>query len=757
MKWTIRIFFIISLVCTGIRSFSQPGRALLDSLARRIDAYSPKSVETSIYLSSNKDIYIAGEDLWYNAFVLDPQAFTLAEQDNILYLQLIKEGSDTAIWKEMYPISHGVSAGHVYLPQTLQEGNYLLKAYSAHSFFSLQPYFYAVAPIRVVQAPRSVKNNWQLGQATSPRQGEKIHMEVFPEGGLLVAGVQNTVAFKAVNKDRQPVTLKAKLFKNGSPVLNIETLHAGMGVFRFIPEANAMYTIQYEGSECKMPSIATDAIALHLQRNENDSLIFKIIASNPTIQNVLLRVQARGTVQVIGAGVLKDSLLMKIPVAGMPPGVAEVTLFDDQFHSLATRLVYLHPDRHLHIRFSQLKETYGPKEQVTLKISTTDEEGRPVAAALSLRVYDRLFNNRKSTRDILNYYYLSSQLRDTLYDPSYYFDSSHIDRKEALDVLLLTHKTQQYNLGEERMVEDQPLKKPVLSDSLKGVVIALNKSGKKKTPLSLMLFNYSKSINQFTSTDSTGTFYVTPENLSIGQRLFIKYFSEKEYNILVADPFDAIRSTEALQHPVNLLNEKNMVIEEKGIDTNRLQYGNMLKEIIVQTKGRGFGDRYLGYLDSIAKFEGNTDYVGQCGWLNCPACGSGTKPVEGVVYSELIEPKRSQVNSHPFSFSTNEMKTAPYHYPQYTEEELLKKFKMIITKGFYQHAAFYSPDYEKEDKMISDTRNAIYWNPLIITDHNGEATIRFFCSDIRSGFMGVAEGVSGNGYIGTGTFNFGVR
>jgi hypothetical protein len=553
------------------------------------------------------------------------------------------------------------------------------------------------------------------------------------------------------------VSLKATLLKNGSPVLNIETLHAGMGLFRFIPEANATYTIHYEGNECKMPSVTTDAISLHLQRNENDSLTFKIIAPDRTMQNVLLRVQIRGTMQVIAAGVLKDSLLMKIPVANMPPGVAEVTLFDGQFHSLATRLVYLHQDKKLHIRFSQLKETYAPKEQVTLKISTTDEEGRPVATALSLRVYDRLFNNRKNTRDILNYYYLSSQLRDTLYDPSYYFDSSHIDRKEALDVLLLTHKTQQYNLGEERMAQDLLLKKPVLSDSLKGLVIALNKPGKKKVPLSLMLFNYSKSINQFAPTDSTGTFHLTPENLSIGQRFFIKYFSEKEYNILVSDPFDAIRSTEAQQHPVNLLNEKDIVIEEKGIDSNRLQYGNMLKEVIVQTQGRGFGDRYLGYLDSIARFEGNMDYVGQCGWLNCPACGSGTKPVEGVVYSELTEPKRSQVNSHPFSFSGNDMKREPYHYPKYTEDELLKKFKMIITKGFYQHSAFYSPDYEKEDKMITDTRNAIYWNPLIITDHNGEATIRFFCSDIRSGFTGVAEGVSGNGYIGTGTFNFGVR
>lgn len=755
MNCTIRIFFVISLLGITIGSSAQLTRARIDSLAQRMEVYA-KTGRTSVYLASNKDIYIAGEDLWYNAFVLDQQTFGLAEQDNILYLQLTKEGSDTAVWKEMYPVTHGISAGHVYLPQTLLEGRYLLKAYTAHSFFSLQRYFYAVTPIQIVQDPRSIRNNWQLGQTKQPGQGEQVRLEYYPEGNVLIAGIENTMAFKAVNKDNEPVSLSAQLYKNGTPVSVVNTQHGGMGIFRFTPERDASYLLRYEGRDFKISPATNEGVTLHLQRNGNDSLLFKLRSSHSTVQNVLLRVQVRGTVQVIAAGVLKDSLLMKIPIADLPPGVAEATLFDEQLHVLAARLVYVHHDRKLYIRFSQLKDAYTPKEQVVLKITTTDEQGQPVAAALSLRVYDRLFGNRKNTRDVLNYYQLSTQLRDTLYDPSYYFDSTHTDRKEAMDLLLLTRNIERYNLGEESMRRDQSMKM-VLADSVKATVTALNRSAKKKTPISLMLFNYSKSINQVATTDNEGTFYLNAENLSIGQRFFIKYFSEKEHGIDVTDPFKAINTWESEQHPVNLLSERHIVIEEKGIDSNRLQYGNMLKEVIVQSKGRGFGDRYLGYLDSIARFEGNMDYVGQCGWLNCPACGSGTRPVEGVMYSELIEPRRSQVGSHPFSFGGNDMKKEPYHYPTYTEEELLKKFKMIITRGFHQHAPFYSPDYEKEDKMMSDTRNALYWNPLIVTDQQGEATIRFFCSDIRSGFIGVAEGVSGGGYVGSGTFSFGVR
>lgn len=264
MKWPYYILLIVSVTCTGNMSFSQEHRTLSDTLASRMDRYAA-SEETSVYLAGNKDIYIAGEDLWFNAFVLD-RALGLTALDKILYLQLTKADSDTVIWQEMYPVYDGIAAGHVYLPQTLQEGQYLLKAYTPRSYCSLQPYFYAVASVQVVQDPRSVKRNLQPIQAVSPRPGEKMQIDIFPEGGVLVAGIQHTIAFSAKNSQGQPALLKAELFKNGSPLTAITTTHAGMGLFRITPEVNATYTIRYEGNDFKLPPVSTDAVALQLQK-----------------------------------------------------------------------------------------------------------------------------------------------------------------------------------------------------------------------------------------------------------------------------------------------------------------------------------------------------------------------------------------------------------------------------------------------------------------------------------------------------------
>lgn len=759
MKGIIHLVNLTVLISCTICSFAQQEQALTDRLARKMEVDLQKQNETSVYLKCDKDIYITGEDLWFNAFVLDARSFSLSGLDRILYLQLVQKGKDSVVWKEMYPVSNGVSGGHVYLPPTLPEGDYLLKACTAHSCFSGRPYVYAVAPVQVVRDLRSIKHYTSFAQSVPLQKGESVRLDFFPEGGTLVAGLPGRLAFKALNKDRLPVHINGALLKNGVPVLPVTTTHAGMGSIVFTPEANTVYTVKIDNSNSvfRIPQIAEAGIVMRLEENKKDSLVFKIAARQTRAAKVLLGIQVRGMLQSIAAGTLKDSLVIKIPVAGMPAGIAAATLFNEQLQPVARRLVFVHQENRLHVRFTGIKEHYAPKEQVSIKIKTTDPDGKPVPAVLSLRVYDQLFVNRKNVRDIVNYYQLSTQFGDRIDDPSAYFEHTGNNATQAMDILLLTQPMQNYHWSEESLARNTAAQRGMLPDSLQAFLLPVNKNRKDKTPVSLLLFNYNKSITQVGTTDNNGLFYITPENLSIGQRFFVKYFSGNDYTIRVTNPFDTLQVMEQRLPPLYILAEKNIVKEGTAIDTSRLQYGQLLEEVVVKAKGRGFGDRYLGYLDSIAKFEGNTDYVGQCGWLNCPACAGGTKPVEGRTYSELVEPKRSQVNSHPFSFTETDMRKVVYHYPRYTEEELLKKFKMAVVKGFSQHKAFYAPDYDTKDKTVPDTRNTLFWNPMIVTDANGEAIVRFFCSDVHSRFTGVAEGVGEEGALGVGTFDFNVK
>lgn len=737
-------------------SFSQGNRGDMDKLAGQLDAVR-QVMQTSLYLRTSKDIYISGEDLWFNAFVLNAIDFTLSALDNTLYLQLQKVGADSMLWEEMYPVLNGVSYGHVYLPQTLPNGEYLLKGYTAHSYVSGQPYYYAVARIRVFNEPQEIRARKIRQLQNNVPPPEAVQFRIFPEGGHLLAGVSNRVAFKAVNKNGLPAEVKGVLLKGDVPVLNFSTVHAGMGSIEFIPEKGATYHVKLDSNKDSLypvPAALEEGLCMRLLKNEGDNLVFKVTAHNLSQkQKFYLRLQIRGAVEAIAAGEVGDSMDVKIPIQNAPLGIGEVTLFDAQQRPIAERLVYLHPERQFHISFSQVKSEYAPKEKVSLKIRTTDDNGTPVPAVFSLCVYDDLFHSAENTGNMLSYYYLSTQIRGKIYNPAYYFDSTHADRKAALDLLLLTQGWRSYTWSREAMTERKALP-PVLSDTLQAWITPDRRAGKEKQPLSLMLYNYNKTTSQFAAVDNAGMFYLTPANLAIGPRFFIKYFSEKTYSIRVEDPFEAIRKATTAHSAIYMLPDTIPLTGKVRIDTAYIPYGKTLKEVTISGKGPVYTDKYLGYLDSIAKYEGNTDYVGECGWLNCPDGRTNIKPVEGKTYHVFS----ADVKAHYRVLLTKDNHhDVVYHYPKYTEAELLKVTKMAIVKGYYQSREFYEPDYDKEANPGIDTRNTLLWKPVVVTDKNGEATVQFFCSDVPRQFMGVAEGVTGEGVLGIGQFTFRIR
>jgi hypothetical protein len=754
-KFAIFLFFAIG---SNI-GYSQNVRKTMDKLALRIQKYTSGDEQTSVYITTNKDIYMAGEDLWFNAFVLSATDFRLSAKDKTLYLKLQQKGSDTVVWKEMYPIKNGVCYGHVYLPQILTSGDYLLKAYTAHSFFADQSYFYSATPVRVVKEARAItNNNDERHEHTLPRT-EPIQFNLFPEGGSLVAGLPGNISFKAVNKEGQPEEVAGKLLKGNTPILSFRSVHAGMGSFSFTPEKNAVYEVKLDDhpdSSYKLPSVQENGLVMRLISVGKDSLLFKIYNSHTGYKKrVFIRLQIRGMVQSIAAAEIEDSLLIKIPINNSPQGIAEATLFDGQLRPVAERLVFLHADQQLKISFDQVKDHYAPKEKVTLKIKTTDQRGKPVPTVLSARIYDQLFQSKANNSNIVSHYYLSTQIRGNIYEPSYYFNSSHPDRKQALDLLLLCQGWRCYTWAEEVLKDAAANQSPLLSDTLQASIKMVKSHRKEKQPKSLMFFNYNKTATEITVADSTGRFYITPANLAMGVRFYVRYFADDEYRFHIPNVFDSIEEAELMYKPQYIVPAKYRSDQSETVDTfNTIQYGKLLKEVVVSAKGRGFGDPYMGYLDSIAKYEGTTDYVGTCGWLNCPSGRTDIKPIEGKEYNEFT----SEVTSHTkvVLTSTNHRKVI-YHYPNYTEEDLLKKFKMAIIKGYYKSRKFYEPDYDKESPLVTDARNTLLWKPEILTDKNGEATIELFCSDISSRFVGIIEGLNPEGLLGANKFNFTVR
>lgn len=851
-KQNKRLYWLVLFAGLFIPVLSQPKDSIMDLLVARFDSLAQNSSRELVYIQTSKGIYETGEDIWFKAYILNSQFFTPSDLSKTLYLQVVNEKTNIPVWQEKYEIQNGFANGHVFLHDTLSEGEYCIEAFTSHSFFNDRTEFKAIRKITVKKdmAPRAsftanfdkqyynqedtfkvtitarsekgmplyaeveatlMESGKELSHAktTTNRSGDAnlsfilqgaveglcvvahikyedkektlsfpvphlkgspIQFNTFPEGGNMIAGIPCKIAFKAVDAAGNPLEVSGILFENNTPLLEFESIHAGMGSFNFTPGAGNKYhirlTIPATDSTFLFPEVYPQGITIHLAERDEEYLVF-IVSQNPVLaeRTVYVRGQMRGQVYCMAAGKLNEELKIKIPLKEfLQQGIAEFTLFDENLLPVAERLVFINQDRKLYIKTDLGKEKYGTREKVTLTIKTTDENDQPVTANLGLSVFDKLYQNRQDPKNVVTYCYLSSQLKGKIYDPAYYFDKKNDGREEALDLLLLTHGWRRYTWNEENLKLSTGDKKPVIFDWTEGEVKATRKQKKAQEMQQIvMAFNAGENdLKDFIVADSKGRFKIMPIHLKIwqGEYVYLKPMAAEDIGsrINLDNPFQTINNILDLKEtiyplPNKILAENEVLVRPYVVAPNVIELG----EVTVKGKGaKPFRDKYMGQLDSIARLELNDDYVCKQGYLNCRAHvndTTNTKPIEGEIYN-IVEYK--DVNGITI---VADAYIIEYHYPKFTEEELLKMNNLYRVKAYYSEREFYQPNYDKESEndFLPDTRNTLVWAPSVITNEKGEATLEIFCSDVNTGFIGNIEGVSADGLLGTKNFEFTVQ
>jgi hypothetical protein len=461
----------------------------------------------------------------------------------------------------------------------------------------------------------------------------------------------------------------------------------------------------------------------------------------------------------MASGVVKDSLKITVPTKDFPQGICEVTVFDETLRPVAERLVYVNAEKKLYISTELSKMVYGTKEKVVLKIKVSDERGNPVPSRFGLSVYDELYKNPQDGKNILTHYQLSTQLKGKIYDPKYYFDEKNEDREDALDLLLLTQGWRRYVWNEGGMKKGKG--RFVLEDGIAGRVTTVRK--KRNTPEQQVLMAFDpkdKEDKNWIALDSLKRFYLGPDYLRLGRRFYIQHFKKDDRSKILVnliDGFDLLKNKNReyqISYPIANLTKKGQI----SVPDFRLKGGINLDEVIISgKKAKGFRDKYLGRLDSLAKLNINNDYVCNSNYLNCETHvgdDENRKPVEGETYQQYIG---FEWNSDHSAYTIKGRRSITYHYPKFTEEELLDKFNLTRVQGYYGKKEFYQPDYDRQDDSFPDYRNTLFWAPNIVTDENGEAEVEFFCSDISSHFLGTIEGLNSEGLLGKKKFRFFVK
>ena len=350
-----------------------------------------------VYLQTDKGIYETGEDLWFKTYTLDAQSLALSDRSKTLFVEMLN-AKDSIVWQEKYPILSGIAGGHIYVNKDLKEGDYRIHAYTRFSFLNdtLRPVY--PKKIRVIKSIAYKGTN-------SPQEKDQpvARLSFFPEGGYLIDGIPTKVAFKALDEKGMPAKVKGVLLENGKDIAKLESVHDGMGFVFMLPRKGASYkAVLSDGREFPFAEVVSSGLSVHLRKQTDEYLEF--LLSQPkgaAAQAIKLEGKMRGGLCCAATGTLSEKLKIRIPLKEFPmQGIAEFTLYNADGQPMAERLVYVHPERKLHIELNTDSARYFTRGKGKLNVKVTDETGNPVQAHLGLSIFDRAYQNELNPENI---------------------------------------------------------------------------------------------------------------------------------------------------------------------------------------------------------------------------------------------------------------------------------------------------------------------------------------------------------------------
>ncbi|MEJ7596541.1 MAG: MG2 domain-containing protein [Kofleriaceae bacterium] len=277
-----------------------------------------------------------------------------------------------------------------------------------------------------------------------------LQLAVFPEGGDLVDNVPGRIYFMAKTMIGKPADIQGKVLdERGQVVAELASLHDGMGRFELTPQPDRKYRIEITkpaGITAKFDIPASKpggCVVRSVDQGKPGTLRIATICN--TSRHVLVEATLRENRLASGGFEVQANTpaLVELPVDAKQQGAVRVTLFSARKEPLAERLVYHGRGSELKVSLTADKQTYSPRDQVKLKVKTTDASGRPVKASIGLAVVDETvlsFADDKSAR-ILARMFLEPELGATaenpIEEPNFYF-SDKPEAAAAMDALLAT-------------------------------------------------------------------------------------------------------------------------------------------------------------------------------------------------------------------------------------------------------------------------------------------------------------------------------
>jgi hypothetical protein len=212
---------------------------VLQSILKKMQAYHAEYTQEKVYLHFDKPFYVAGDNVWFKAYLVEASLHTLDSSSRVAYVELINDSKAILQRKVLY-ISNGVTYGDFQLPDSLTQGKYVIRAYTNYMKNVGEDFFF----IREFSILKNMQGEEQVASTLIKFNPDSIALQFFPEGGNLVAcGTANRIAFKALSPDGKGIAVEGEIVDESNTVITpFQAQHDGMGMVRLNPVVGKTYS-----------------------------------------------------------------------------------------------------------------------------------------------------------------------------------------------------------------------------------------------------------------------------------------------------------------------------------------------------------------------------------------------------------------------------------------------------------------------------------------------------------------------------------
>lgn len=755
-------YFLMGLFFWGMVS----SRVVAQEIDSIMDAHANIFPKEKMHIHFDKQLYNQEETIWYKLYLL-AEYMPSPLSKNVYVNWYDTEGK--MLRQTVAPLFQATAKGSFDIPTDYKGEFVRVKAYTSWMLNDDTSFIYQ----------RDIPINKGIPVAkTKPIR--KTRLELFPEGGNLVYGIDEKIAFKASDQQGRPVMVKAQLINQKNQVLDtLRVKHDGMGFFFLKPLPEEQYRVDWideygmKGST-QLTGIQKEGLSLSIT-GTNDKALIQVERTAKVTENMqqlylLVHMNERPMYKLRLNMTAKTVINTAVPIEELQTGILQFSLFTNDWIPLEERILFVNNRMHeFNSKINPGIVSLEKRGKNILEILVSDT----AAANMSISITDAELSGEEQ-HTIFSDFLISHQLRGYIHNPAYYLKSDADTITARLDLVMLTNGWRRFDWDKLKAATQPVLKYAPETEfiKLKGKVYGME-SGRAGGPELLNVIMKGKDSSSsvyFIPIQKDGTF---DEPLSIFFDTARVYYNFNDKNktgfvgqvqlgngLLRKEPGSTIRID---QMPVFQvwsdsigLARMNLFLQEQE-KLRRSMATATLEEVVVKAKIKDpikvLDEKYASGL-----FSGGDAYSFDLANDNMPGALNVLSYLQGKVAGLQISGSGAQMSMSwrggTPSLYLNEMITnvdmvqsipitdiayikvmrppffgsggggADGAIAIYTKkggdvqrnDPNKKGMESTILAGYSKFKEFYNPVYTKEPTYEADTRSTLYWNPYILTN-----------------------------------------